>query len=84
MAGILIPFAPLAVSLLVLLRNRLVYKARMRVIGEISRLSQADIDAGREWSWRYEAFDAGPGYDVMIFKFWRPASAFHRGAPYLK
>ena len=76
--------AGLAVCVAMLIRNRLVYEARRRVIDQIDRLATQDVRAGGEWRWRYEGFRAGPSYDAMLFRFWRPISAFHRGAPYLK
>lgn len=76
--------AVVAASVAAFVRNCLVYEARMAVIDKIDRLTTQDIRAGREWRWRIEGYRTGPGYEAMLLQFWRPASAFHRGAPYLK
>jgi hypothetical protein len=71
-------------AMLMLVRNHLVFQARSEVLDEVSRLSQLDIDADREWEWRYEAFDRHASYDEMMLKFWRRPSGFYEGAPFLK
>jgi hypothetical protein len=49
---------------------------------DVSRLARRDINAGREWLWRYDNYSVSATYDRMMWKFWiwdaehfRPESA---------
>ncbi len=43
-----------------LVRNRQVYVTRRDMLTRISEAARADIDAGREWQWRYAEWEAVP------------------------
>ena len=58
------------------IRNYLVYKYRIKMIDEISKLSNQDIDNGNyDWEWRYVRKDI-ISYNEMVFKFWKPIKSF--------
>ena len=73
----LICLAMVLFSVSQLFRNERVHRERTRILARIHLLSDGDIIAGREWRWRYEAFDSGPSYDEMFYKFWRPIASFY-------
>lgn len=55
--------------LFLLLRNNAVYDER-------SRICDAIFDGSGNWEWRLHIFRAGPSYDEMLWKFWRPMNSF--------
>lgn len=82
------------ISPLLVWRNNLVFAQRSQVINEISRLTHMNIDKfriGMDLSkltdtaqlWRYGAFEAGPSYGEMLWKFWKPVKSFYNGAIFL-
>lgn len=78
LACLVVGLTLMAWGTLTLFRVRRVYQERMRIIGIISQANTADIDAGRlgEWDWRYIAFNAGPTFNEMVYKFWKPVNSF--------
>lgn len=48
----------LIANVYLLLRNERVYQARAAMLGRVSEAARYDIDAGREWEWRYEELEA--------------------------
>lgn len=56
-------------------RNYLVGRERRRVINEIARLGQEDIDEGYLPFWRWHQFYAVP-YEKMLFSFRRVRSFY--------
>lgn len=59
-----------------LFRNSRVHHERLRILGAISAAAQADIDAGREWEWRYDVFNNGPSHGRMVMEIWKPVSSY--------
>lgn len=61
----------MAAALIIEIRNVIVYRARTKLLREMSAAAKADINAGRyDWQWRYEAFDE-VSYGQMMLRFWR-------------
>lgn len=56
--------------LYILVRNEQVYRARIHLLDLASDAAKADIQAGRDWVWRYDAFNSVT-YGDMIRKFWK-------------
>lgn len=54
----------------ILFRNDLVFNARIKLLDDISLLAQKDIEAGRQWYWRYRAFEKYP-YIKMVWQLWK-------------
>ena len=57
-----------------LVRNNAVYKRRIALIDEASRLAKESIDAGMGWSdhaWYYHKIHTSD-YWAMLFEFWKP------------
>lgn len=52
-------------------QNNRVYRARRKVIDEISILSRADIDAGKDWTWRHDLYQE-ISYEKQLLMFWKP------------
>lgn len=71
-------------SIFMLWRNHKVYRFRSTLIDRVSALAQADIDAGRDWHWRYDVLTAVT-YEAMMHRFWRPLTveAFYADAKFL-
>jgi hypothetical protein len=42
----------------------------MRLLDEISILAKQDIEAGRQWYWRYRTFEKYP-YIKMVWQLWK-------------
>lgn len=49
-----------------------------------STLAKQDIEAGKEWMWRYEEFDKQFNYPLMVVKFWRSFDSFITNDRFLK
>ena len=75
----------LLIVMAILFRNNLVYKERGRVLAEISRLNNEDIDQGIFYTWqdRYPKYDQ-IFYYLMVFQFWRPIEFFYENHECLK
>lgn len=65
-----------AYSALMLWRNEQVYRYRTQLAEDIKRCSQTDIERGRAWEWRYQAYDRVP-YTDMLRRFWQPLPSFY-------
>lgn len=65
-----------------LIRNRLIGKERKRVIDEIGRLGQLDLDEYRMPWWRWQLYMQVP-YEKMLFSF-KPVSSFYKDSPALQ
>lgn len=58
-------------------RNDEVCTERCRVIKEIGCLSADDSKAGRDWWWRFKAFEEIT-YNQMLYTFWVPVDKFYK------
>lgn len=67
-----------------LFRSNAVYNERIRVTHEIHRLGLQEINAGGNPDWRWAAYEAGPSYHQMLYKFWIPVGSFFENAECLK
>ena len=72
-----IALALILFSLLMLCRNKLVFKYRGVLLNEIGKKFKEDIENEREWLWRYDKFDEVT-YNEMLYKFWKPLSSFYK------
>ena len=54
-----------------LVRNWRVYCFEMALLDAVSREAKADIEADREWRWRYDTLDSIK-QDTMVLQFWKP------------
>ena len=68
--------ALLGLCAMYLIRNELVYRYRKVLLEDMSRGAQIDIEAGRPWYWRYEAYDSVT-YSEMGWQFWRRFDSFY-------
>ena len=66
------------VAIWLMFRNEAVHNEQMRVIQVVSNLARIDIKEGRDWKWRYEAFDE-ISYYAMLFQLWKPVKSFYDG-----
>lgn len=57
----------------VLIRNEKVYRERQKIITDIYAINEAE---GFNRRWRWTRYDAGPSYEEMLYKFWRPVNSF--------
>lgn len=57
-------------------RSNKVYQFRVDLIHEIGAAAARDIAAGRDWRWRYAAYDE-VSYNDMAVKFWKPLDSFY-------
>jgi hypothetical protein len=49
-------------------RNNRVYDERMRIVNRIFEMN--------DWKWRLRRYEAGPSYNEMMWKLWRPVNSF--------
>lgn len=77
MIGLVVAQVGMAFCLLMIYRNSEVYKYRRVLLRRIREAAKLDIKKGREFHWRYDAFDVVE-YDDMIMKFWKPLGSFYR------
>lgn len=56
--------------LYMLVRNEQVYRTRTHLLRLIHTAAGLDIEAGRDWTWRYGAFESVP-YGKMVYTFWK-------------
>lgn len=59
-----------------LFRNARVNKERLRILTAIGAAAQTDIEAGRDWMWRYEMFNNAPSHVRMVMEIWKPVSSY--------
>lgn len=59
-----------------LIRNDMVAKYRHKLLDKVSEKSQEDIENGRDFNWRYDAFRAVE-YEEMVNKFWKKLDSFY-------
>ena len=60
-------------------RNVSVYDYTITVLAKVSLAANGDIDHGRPWRWRYDAYDA-LSYNALLWHFWRPLNSWMVGA----
>lgn len=70
-------------SQLMLLRNKRLGAFRLRMLDAINVAGAIDLEAGRDWRWRYEAFNAVP-YEKMLYRFWREFDDFYPDKRFLE
>lgn len=58
-----------------LLRRQCCFECRRDVRKLIGKAIKADIYSGRDWRWRWEAFEA-VSYHRMMLRFWKLADSF--------
>lgn len=63
-------------SLLLLIRNRRVYKFRSKLLAQVSEAVDDDLKKGRytNWEWRFDVLGEVE-YTTMVYKFWKPLKA---------
>lgn len=62
---------------LMLRRNKSVYRYRMHLLDQVSTAAQADIYVNNQpFQWRYRALNS-VSYDEMFLRFWRPIDSFY-------
>lgn len=66
---IFLPIFILVTTLMLMVRNNQVHRARMEILREISILAHKDIDQGKDWIWRYDEFDK-VSYNKQVLMFW--------------
>lgn len=64
--GIILTF-----SIFMMIRTFRVHAFLTSVLEIVSIKGQEDIDAGRNWEWRYEELDK-VSFDSMMVRFWKP------------
>lgn len=62
--------------LVMLWRNEAVYQFRTELLRRISQKADEDIQAGREYEWRYQMFDSIT-YKDMVMRFWKDLFKFY-------
>jgi hypothetical protein len=60
-----------------------VTEARRNVLDAVSECSTKDINAKREWRWRFEAFQA-VSFDSMLFVPWRSVQSFYADTGFMR
>lgn len=65
----------LIATLLFIARTLCVVVHRLRLIDRIGDAAIRDIDAGRAWRWRWEAYDS-VSYSAQLWMFWRSLDSF--------
>lgn len=71
----------LIVGILILIRNKMVYRLRSRLLaeeGDWLRGHLAEMSDGRRQGGVYERYKCLPSYDAMVLRFWRTPSSFER------
>lgn len=58
----------------ILIRNDRVYRFRMELLNKVGAAADRDIQARRDWMWRYEAFRK-VSYREMMYPVWKPLKA---------
>jgi hypothetical protein len=70
-------------SITIMIRNDYVLAFRHKLIKQISAAAKADIEAGRDWEWRYEIYET-VSYDQMVYKFWKPLESFYQDRSFIE
>lgn len=72
----------MVLSIIILIRNDMVFKYQQRLLEEVSRLAADEINGGIYGHWRryYEWLDS-VSYDEMVIKFWKPLDSFYGPMP---
>ncbi|MDQ1394222.1 MAG: hypothetical protein QOF30_3199 [Acidimicrobiaceae bacterium] len=65
------------------IRCRRVDAVRSQKLRESYAAAVADMNAGEpSWEWHFDAHQAAPTFDEMVWKVWRPVSSFYEpGSP---
>ena len=66
-------------TLVMLIRNRMVFRLRSRLLeeeGDWLRQHRAELREGRRRWGIFERYRRLPSYDAMVLKFWRTPSSF--------
>lgn len=66
-----------------LIRDLMLVRYCFRVIDHVAKLIDADTQAGRASSWRWEAFYE-TSFLRMLLTFWRPVDYWYKGKAFLK
>jgi len=62
---------------IILIRNMKVYKYKTKLLEQVSRAADRDIDLHRKWRWRYDYLDS-VSYGKMVKMFWKPLDSFYK------
>lgn len=70
-------------GLLMLSRGRAVFNYRVKILERISAESKIDIEANRDYQWRYDVFKS-VSFGSMVYKFWKPLDSFYADKSFIK
>jgi len=70
MCLLIILFAALAFCFYMLFRNQCVFACSRKLLEQIHIQSQRDIEADKDFTWRYEHLHKYADYDYLFTRFW--------------
>ena len=63
-------------SSIMMFRNKKVYQYSNKILDQVSIAAKSDISKGRNFEWRYNAFNS-VSYVEMVNQFWRKLDSFY-------